>query len=375
MTDVFQSGGPIGIVLVGTYCWNSSPFDALMPRALLPIAHRPLMSYALSWLREGGIRDVIVCGNRDTRALGPLLMRHGSPEMALSYQEDPVPRGTAGSIGDAASATHADTFVIAEGTAIPTVNLAELLARHHASRAVATVVVHCDPRTHGYPNLQLSTGIYVFDRRALDFIPRQGFCDIKENLLPALYQAGQRVTAYSVTEPTARVLSATTYLGVNGWMVERLVSSRTVPPDYARLRGCLFHRDATIAGDAVFVGAVLVGPGARIESGATIVGPSSIGRNATIGRGGVVSRSAIWRRCVLGDHASADRSILADAAVVQPRGRVHHTVLRAEARYADGPARPDREPSGTWRTVGVEFCRRFGRAIGYPDWSRSPAPQ
>src|ERR1700737_2662018 len=87
-----------GVVLVGTHPWSNSPFDRLVPRTLLPIAHRPLISYALAWLRDGGIEDVAVCANRETRALRRQLPGLVPQGMRLSYHEDAMPRGPAGSL-------------------------------------------------------------------------------------------------------------------------------------------------------------------------------------------------------------------------------------------------------------------------------------
>ena len=92
-----------GIVLVGTHPWTNSPFESLLPRALLPVANRPLISYALSWLQKAGIDDVAVCANRETRALQARLLSQVPQGMKLSYHEDPMPRGAAGSLSDAAA--------------------------------------------------------------------------------------------------------------------------------------------------------------------------------------------------------------------------------------------------------------------------------
>src|SRR5262245_54831562 len=89
-----------GIVLIGTHSWANSPFDRLMPRVLLPLAHRPLLSYAVWWLHDSGINRAVVCGNRDTRMLGPLLERHVPSEMEVAYREDSMPRGAAGCVRD-----------------------------------------------------------------------------------------------------------------------------------------------------------------------------------------------------------------------------------------------------------------------------------
>src|SRR5688572_13091028 len=178
-----------GIVLVGTHPWSNTAFDALVARPLLPVAHRPLLWYAMSWLRDGGIRDVAICANRETRVLESRLHRHVPSGMAVSYHEDAMPRGAAGAIRDAAAASDDAVFVVVDGTAIPNVDMSQLLQAHHDSQAMATVVVHAEANRSGRPSLQVPTGIYVFNRRVLDFIPETGFFDLKENLIPSLHQA------------------------------------------------------------------------------------------------------------------------------------------------------------------------------------------
>jgi NDP-sugar pyrophosphorylase family protein len=361
-----------GIVLAGTYPWSHPAFDSLMPRAMLPIANRPLISYALSWLRDAGVRDIAVCGNRDTRPLGPVLAKHGFDGVAPSYYEDPMPRGAAGSIRDAALAMKADTFVVAEGTSVPSVCLAELLASHHDSGAVATVVVHSESQNPARAGMHVPTGIYVFERRAFDFVPAKGFSDIKENLIPDLYRAGERVLPHHVSGASARVLSPSTYLAVNGWIVECLVSGIEPISGYVRSGNCLFHNEASIATDAVFVGPVLVGPGARVHAGAVIVGPTSIGREAIIRRGAVVTGSAIWRRCVVNEDAMADRAILADGTTVERGSRAYRTVMARQPNSVQGANLAGRPSWRHWPASSV--WRRFGRALTHADLSESTAP-
>src|SRR5579864_46037 len=208
----------IGIVLVGTHPWTNSAFDRLPPRPLLPVAHRPLISYAFSWLRMGGIKEIAVCANRESQALASRLEQHVPGGMKLSYQEDVMPRGAAGAVLDAAAASDADTFVVTDGTAIPNLELQHLLLAHEESGASATVVVSSEPGRNGTPAMQAPGGIYVFDRRALDVVPVSGFYDIKENLIPQLYRSGETVNAYSTVGGSPRVLDASTYLAVNEWM-------------------------------------------------------------------------------------------------------------------------------------------------------------
>jgi mannose-1-phosphate guanylyltransferase len=360
-----------GIVLAGAHPWSKSAFDQLLPRTLLPVAHRPLISYALSWLHEGGIRNVAVCANRETQALQPRLLRQLPPGMTLSYHEDPMPRGAAGALRDAAAASDADVFVVADGTAIPNVELRDLLLAHHTSGAAVTLVVYREPGRNGSPCSQVPTGIYVFNRRALDVVPDRGFYDVKENLIPQLYRSGERVIAYPTETASPRVLDASSYLAVNEWMVEQLVATGARPEGYVKSGTCLFHRDATIADDAVFVGPVLVGAGARVMSAAVIVGPTSIVREVTLALGVLVSLSAFWRPSPIHDRAVVDRCILGDYTVVDPHSQAFKAVmgvnLRREPEIARGAML---EPHGA---PSFELFRRVGRVLSGTTWSRSPA--
>lgn len=363
-----------GIVLVGTHPWTTTAFDRLPPRALLPVAQRPLISYALSWLRDGGIVRAAVCANRETQMLASRLHRHVPAGLRVSYHEDPMPRGAAGALRDAADACDAELFVVTDGTSIPNVDFTDLLAAHNASGAVVTVVSHTEPARNGKSSLEVPTGIYVFNRSALMLVPDKGFYDIKENLIPQLHRLQQRVCIYRTENPSPRALDATSYRAVNEWMVEQLIATRTVPEGYVLSGTTLIHREAVVARDVTFVGPVMVGPGARIASRAVIVGPTTIGRDVVIGSDVLLSRSAVWRRCVMREQSVADGCIIADDTVVAAGSQTYREVKTPPAPVASQGlqrrSRPVRENGS------VDIFRRMGRAVfGSAVWSRTPAAQ
>jgi NDP-sugar pyrophosphorylase family protein len=359
-----------GILLAGAHPWSSSAFDSLMARSLLPVAHRPVISYGLSWLHRHGITEVAVCGTRETRLLESRLARHVPDGMTVSYRQDRLPRGAAGSARDAAMATDAETFVVADGTCIPDIDMAGLLLKHHSSGACVTVVVHANARSSDDAALRAPSGIYVFARRAFAGLSGHGFCDIKEEVIPKLYAAGERIVAFEAAAATPRVLDASTYMAMNEWMVEQLVRSGEERDGYHLCDSQLVHHDAWIDSSARMVGPVLVGPGAVVKSNAVIVGPASIGRQATIGSGAFVSRSAVWRRSIIGEHAIADRCIIADDAIVAPGAHRFQGVVLAGHSETDwvaqqvnrtAPAAPPKVSVKHWRLV-------FGSS-----WLRTPA--
>ena len=156
-------------------------------------------------------------------------------------------------------------------------------------------------------------------------------------------------------------------------MVERLVGNGETQEDYICSGNSLVHVASSIAGDAVLVGPVLVGPGARVMSGAMIVGPTSIGCDATIGEGALVSRSAVWRRSVIGQRAVTDRCILADDTVVAPYAETFRTVMAARLRRHAETVDVGRSPVERREAAERGIHRKVKRALIGTSWSRSPA--
>lgn len=328
-----------GIVLAGSYRWNRSRFEQLLPRPLVPVAQVPLIATVLNWLREGGITDTTVCANGASRAVESVLRDGEGLAMRLTYHEDHSPRGAAGCIRDAGAPSDAQTFVVADGTAVPVVDLNDVLAQHHRSGAALTVVVQPDTGSSGLT----PAGIYVVDRRVMASIAAAGFQDIKENLIPRLYGEGDLLLPYQAEAGSPRVLNPETYLAANCWTVARLFQSPVLPAawsDYLRVGNALVHPTAWADPSAQLIGPVLLGPGVRVAAGATIVGPASLGPNTVVGRDALVSRTVCWNDCVIEAGALVDGCVLADHVTV-PSGRPLFRAVRV--RNTDfAPAVPSR---------------------------------
>lgn len=330
-----------GIVLAGTFPWANSPFERLAPRPLVPVAHRPLIGYALSWLQNAGVSRVAICANRNSRALGVQLAASASSDLDLAYCEDAMPRGAAGCVRDAAMALDGEQFVVTDAASIPTVPLLDLLDVHHASGAAATVAVHLESRGRGQSPLQVPAGVYVLSRRVVEAISTHGFVDIKEHLIPSLARARERVATFSVPAPVPRVLDATTYLAVNDIVTHDTAAGRGIATGYETRGEALVHREARVAADVTFAGPVIVAAGTTIGSRAVLVGPTSIGCDAVIAPGALVSRSAIWRRSVIDAGAVVDRSIVGDDGHVGAGRHIYRAVVPGtyRRRSVEMPAR------------------------------------
>jgi mannose-1-phosphate guanylyltransferase len=335
-----ETGTVHGIVVAGAYPTARSTLDTLAPRPLLPVAQQPLITYALRFMRDGGIRSATLCTNSAARTVRTRLDA-ASLNLRLDYLEDWNPRGAAGCVRDAGSRTFARTFVVADGTAVPVAAVSELLEAHHSAGAALTVVVGADATGRLCPS-----GIYVFDRRAFDFIPADGFQDIKERLIPTLYKSGEHVATHVTRRLAPRVVNVDSYLALDHWAVERAATAGLLGGDYKPSGEALVHESAKVDPSARLLGPMVLGPGVEVAAEATLVGPLSIGRGTRVGRGAVVSRSVLWGDCEVGTQALIDRCMLADRTQVTARRPLFATVVADARQGADRrmPARGYMEP-------------------------------
>jgi len=339
-----------GVVLAGAHGWEGSTFQQLGPRALLPVAQTPLICYALRWLASADVEQATVCTNSAARSIRDVIGDGSALAMSLSYREDWTPRGPAGCVRDASLPTEADTFVVVDGTTIPTARLADILEAHTEREAALTVVANEIELPLESP--LTPTGIYVFSRRALETVPPRGFQDIKESLIPKLHASGETVIVHAISGGCPHVMNASTYLAVNEWLVERFAREGDALEGYRRVGDALVHSTAQVADGARLVGPVLVGPSVSIQTRATVVGPTSVGAGSRVEAGACISRSVVWSRCVVGDGAFVDQSILADDTVVPGGGRDFGALRHGKRR--------NRESDNAWTSSGVALTQWAG---------------
>jgi mannose-1-phosphate guanylyltransferase len=379
--------GVCGIVLAGTHHWGDGVFERVLRGPLLPVAHTPLIKYPLQWLRDAGIRSAVLCANSATPSLRAVLGDGAAMQIALDYFEDVEPRGPAGCARDAVAMTSANTFVVIEGTIVPTLDFDAMLTAHRESGAAATVVVEFDRRRRGMASgvRRQPAGIYVFERSALESVGEHGYQDIKEGLLGRLNAAGAHVAMHEVHGLSAKVLDYSSYAAVSRWLVSRSIERPALLSHYVRMGEGMHHPTAWVHPSARIVGPVLLAQGARVEADAVIVGPASVGERSVVSARALVSRSFVWDDCMIGEDAIVDSSVLADRCIVVQGDRLR-SVTQVPEHFgaperptadivADGASLerlPSVETTTERRRAGVGFNR--DRANGLFHQPRDPAP-
>lgn len=299
------------VVLAGVHDWGACLLNQAVVRPLAPIANRPVIQYALRALQSVGVSRAVICANGSTQQMRRSLADMPVRGLDIRYRQDPMPRGPAGCIKDAAAELDPGwtEMIIVEASVIPFFDMHELVRAHRDTGASLTVATRQTSVAGEHTHEPI--GVYVASPAALAHIGDKGFHDIKEGLVPQLHAAGLRVDVHPIDGIAPRLHGIASYFAINEWALKLMIKGAWDPDGYTLAGNALVHFDARIDPTVRLLGPVIVGPEAVLRDQAIIVGPTSIDRGCLIGQGAVVSRSAIWTGAVVGTRAHVDRCIAA----------------------------------------------------------------
>lgn len=258
-----------------------------IPTLCLPVGHHGTLLDA--WLatirRSGRCRHVriVVNSEEDAQALRRLIttgMGGGARGPEITVMAEPAPwRGTGGLLRDITQhQSNVDTVVAIEAHCLPPLSLRPLFRTLNGDvEAVVGAGAGDEP-----------AGVYAFRRTVLNPIRSFGYFDLKEQLLPALYDQGRIVRVVRISDRVFRLRDQVGYIeavgaSLNGTGRITIVSRRSPESRIARsariVSGSIVEGGAVIEDQAIIHASIVLN-GALVESGAivsrSIVGPGAV---------------------------------------------------------------------------------------------------
>jgi NDP-sugar pyrophosphorylase family protein len=194
------------VVLAGGPGDRLKPLTNDIPKALVEINRKPLLQWIIEWLRDNGVKEVI------------LGVAHGKDKIInyfgdgtnfgihITYSVHTVEGGTAGGFRLAISRyVNSDVFFALNGDQITSIDLNDLADFHMKNSSVATMAVANLRCPYGHVEIDdknnisgfvekpvcfhmcCNTGIYVFNRKILTYLPESG--DIEKTAFMTLARA------------------------------------------------------------------------------------------------------------------------------------------------------------------------------------------
>jgi D-glycero-alpha-D-manno-heptose 1-phosphate guanylyltransferase len=132
-----------------------STYD-LGPKVLAPIAGRCFLEYILIWLRDAGIRELVLCIGYKGVELRRWLGDGSRCGLHVQYSEEESPLGTAGALKRAEELISGDSFFAMNGDSFLDVSLPEMHRYHSSHSAIATMAVTPQNNSARYGTVQMN---------------------------------------------------------------------------------------------------------------------------------------------------------------------------------------------------------------------------
>ncbi len=319
------------IILAGRSDFGRRPLPSRLPPALWPVGGQPVLERLLRHLDCCGIRQISICGNSDGAILRQAVERMDGIRAAVRFSPEILPLGPAGVIvRTVQQAPHSLILLCNACTACPP-DLRFLIQEHQKARAAMTVALN--PKAAVLSSTE-AADLYLLEPTVLEQIPRAGYCDIKETLIPALLRAGKTVHAVRLPQPVGNFRTWSGYLRAMADYLEQHQPDQPGQPDQPDRPGKNFSAPQSQARDGVWVspraevhpsarlyGPVLVMEGAMVAADAVLVGPCILEKNAAVGPGSLLTGSVLWPEARIGSGSQVRDCVVEHQAVV-PDGKI-----------------------------------------------------
>ncbi|MHC4361073.1 MAG: exosortase, partial [Planctomycetota bacterium] len=207
----------------------------------------------------------------------------------------------------------------------PDINM--LINAHKKVRADLTVMLN-PPYTNHLTRYNLP-GIYICQPTVLDHIPKQGYYDIKEGLIPAMLRAGATVRAAVLTKPAANFTNRQEYLtAMAAYLDSKENRTSDLPGNKFNNAKDIYVADsAKISPRAKIYGPAIVMDNTDISENAVIFGPAIIGSSVEIQKNTLIENCAIWDGARIGQNCHFQSCIVNYHAIIPDNTTLSHQAV------------------------------------------------
>ncbi len=315
------------------------PLTGEVPKPMAPVVDTPIIRHIFELLSGHGVAEAHVNVHYLADAL---LAAYGEESrvngMTVRLSREDELLGTAGGVKRLAE-NFDGTFVVVSGDALTDVDLGELVRLHKEKGALATIALRRVFDTSEFGVVELdgdgnilgfqekpdpkeaistlaNTGIYVFEPRALEYVPEDTFFDFARDVFPRFLEAGEKFVGYQGDFYWSDIGTLEAYRQAQYDVLSGRVRVRV--PGEKRGESLWVGEDAQIHPSVDIEGHVLVGKDAVIGRGVTLSGDVTVGTDCWVRPGATIKRSILLPGASVGDGAYLEDCIVGHGYDVRP---------------------------------------------------------
>ena len=133
------------------------PLTDTSPKALVPVAGRPMIEYPLLLLRHYGIREVIINLHHLGKQIEAYLNNGAKLGLKITYSKEQELLDTGGGLLKAKPFLQDGTFIVINTDVLIDLPLAELIDFHRAKKSTATLALRPDELADQYGSIDIDT--------------------------------------------------------------------------------------------------------------------------------------------------------------------------------------------------------------------------
>lgn len=131
------------------------PFTERTPKALVPVAGRPMIEYSLLLLKYYGIQEIIINLHHLGDQIESYLGDGKQLDLHITYSKEPELLDTGGGLLKAKRFLQGGSFIVINTDVLIDLSLNQLIAFHEKKRAAATLVLRPDPLADQYGSMEI----------------------------------------------------------------------------------------------------------------------------------------------------------------------------------------------------------------------------
>lgn len=344
------------VVLVGGGGTRLRPLTYAIPKPLIPVLNRPLVSHLIENLKRHGVDEVVLAASASDRRIEAALGDGAGLGVSLSYSYETEPLGSGVAVKQAAAGFR-EAFFVCNGDVITDIDLSAMAVRHREHKALVSISLAAvdDPTGYGVvalaggdritkfvekpppgeaPSAWANAGTWLFEPAVLDHIPNERMDRSLEQLVfPSLIAAGYRVQGFPSDAYWMDVGTSERYLQLHRDLLGGRVASWL--PSGLETSPCI-GEGSQIWPDAKIAAGVILGRACRVGGLAGIIGPSILGDECALRDGCVVQGSVLWSGVRVGSNATIRDSIVGEGCWIGDAAAVEGAVLASGSRVKRG---------------------------------------
>lgn len=338
----------IAVVMAGGLGTRLHPLTCLLPKPMLPLFDRPLISYIIQKLQDNGVERVVLTLHYCPETIMHYLGNGAGRGLQIAYAVEPQPLGTAGSVRHATRGL-SEPVVVLSGDVLFDFDLASAFEFHRQRGAIATLLLvqHQDPRGFGIAALDrvgrvtrycekpagpheifsnlINTGTYFLEPEVLDLIPPKAFFDFSRDLFPLLLKEGMPLYGYVAQGCWSDLGTFDVYRQAHNQALagrgDIIIPGKEVSP------GLWMEEGVSIDNGVQLIPPLFLGARVSLEQGVEVGPGAVIGADSVLGQASRVSRSILGKGNHLGSGAVLDGALLAANNVIGEYSRLGEMVV------------------------------------------------